>query len=125
MAIDSVPTPQKFKGLSTDTKPTDNVPALSVFIETDTGSVFEYSGTSWNQTSTGGARHVTDPNIIYLIDNTTTAGYTYFGSAPSGTATSAAAWVMSKMTNATGDTYPVTGGALAIWDNRATSVTYS
>ena len=74
MAIDSVPTPQKFKGLSTDTKPTDNVPALSVFIETDTGSVFEYSGTSWNQTSTGGA--ISDAMDIKKVDNTLTRAAT-------------------------------------------------
>jgi len=93
--------------------------------ESDTGDIYLKITSGWSSLRIGGAGLVTDPNIIYLIDNTTTAGYTYFGSAPSGTATSAASWVMSKMTNATGNTYPVTGGGLAIWDNRATSVTYS
>ena len=60
MALDGISSTQKFKGLSTDTKPTDNVPAMSEFIETDTGDKYEYSGTSWNKTGTDGAAHVTD-----------------------------------------------------------------
>jgi len=55
MATDSVKAQQKFKGLSSDTKPTQNVPAISVFIETDTGNEYEYSGTSWIQKSTNGS----------------------------------------------------------------------
>ena len=55
MALDGISSTQKFKGLSTDTKPTQNVQAMSLFIETDTGSVFEYSGTSWKQISASGA----------------------------------------------------------------------
>ena len=58
MALDGISSTQKFKGLSTDTKPTQNVPAMSEFIETDTGNKYEYSGTSWNKISTDGAAHV-------------------------------------------------------------------
>lgn len=34
-------------GLSTDTKPTEAVPAGSDFYETDTGDTYKYSGTAW------------------------------------------------------------------------------
>ena len=55
---------------------------------------------------------------IRLIDDTGT--YVYMGSAPSGSATSASVWKIRRITSATGDSYPVSGEALAAWDDRAT-----
>lgn len=45
-----------FNYASTDTKPT-SVPAHSVLIESDTGDAYEFDGTAWRQTGTGGAMH--------------------------------------------------------------------
>lgn len=42
--------------LSTETKPT-NVPAHSLCKESDTGDVYEFSGTSWDKIATNGAAH--------------------------------------------------------------------
>ena len=62
MTIASVSTPnaltQLYEGLSSDTKPTVGVQPFALFKETDTGNVYEYSGTSWQQTTSGGAVHV-------------------------------------------------------------------
>ena len=71
-----------------------------------------------------GAAFVTSPNNISLIDNTSSATYTYFGEAPSGSSESSPVWVMSRMTNATGNTYPISGNLLKAWSNRL-SETYS
>jgi hypothetical protein len=61
-----------------------------------------------------------------LMDDTTSATYTYFGSAIPGLATSAAVWQIARMTVATGDFYYAAAGAYSqIWDNRATSVVYA
>lgn len=38
---------QLYKGLAADTKPTENVQAFALFIETDTSDIYRYSGTSW------------------------------------------------------------------------------
>ncbi|GMR21490.1 MAG: hypothetical protein BMS9Abin36_2091 [Gammaproteobacteria bacterium] len=55
MAISSTRTEVKrFYGLSTDTKPTQNVEPFSLFLETDTGIVFRYSGTTWYVTNSIG-----------------------------------------------------------------------
>lgn len=99
--------------------------AGALYLVTDQpGRVDEYDGVAWVQTHYGGATAFVEPNLIYLQDNTTTAGFTYFGSAPSGTAEVSALWTMSRMTNSTGNTYPVSGGGLATWSNRA-SETYA
>lgn len=42
-------------GLSSDTKPTVNMPVGSEFVETDTGIRFTYSGSVWFATSAGGS----------------------------------------------------------------------
>lgn len=87
------------------------------------GNLYESDGLVWNQISIGGAALVTEtPTGITLIDDTGT--YTYIGKAPSGSATSSAVWTIRRITNATGSTYPVSGNALAAWDNRA-SETYA
>ena len=36
-----------FKGLSTDTKPTDGIAVNSMFLELDTGDMFYYTGAAW------------------------------------------------------------------------------
>lgn len=36
-----------FKGLSTDTKPTENVAVNSLFLELDTGDFYYFNGTTW------------------------------------------------------------------------------
>lgn len=61
MATESIPLSgqtQKFYGLSTDTKPTVGVSAKATFKESDTGNEYEYSGSSWVLTSTGGSANV-------------------------------------------------------------------
>lgn len=35
------------KGLSTDTKPTENVGVNSLFLELDTGDFYYFNGTTW------------------------------------------------------------------------------
>ena len=37
----------EFKGLSTDTKPTENVMPNSLFLELDTGDFYFFTGTEW------------------------------------------------------------------------------
>ena len=39
-----------FKGVSTDTKPTDCA-VNSLFVELDTGKTYYFDGTSWNESS--------------------------------------------------------------------------
>jgi len=52
MAISSVSSPnaltQLYTGLSGDSKPTAGVQAFALFIESDTGTIYRYSGTAWN-----------------------------------------------------------------------------
>ena len=73
--------------------------------------------------STNGAALVTQTdNGITLVDDTGT--YVYIGKAASGTATSAAAWKIRRVTSASGNTYPISAEALGTWDNRA-SETYA
>ena len=48
MAVESKRSPKLFYGLSSDTKPTEDVPIASVFIETDTGDEFLWLD-SWTQ----------------------------------------------------------------------------
>lgn len=51
MAVESVPSANALTklmvGLSTDTKPTQNVLAFTLFIESDTGTIYRFSGDSW------------------------------------------------------------------------------
>jgi len=52
MAVTQVTTPPiEMYGLSTDTKPTSNVPVGSTFYETDTKTNYVYSGSAWGQKS--------------------------------------------------------------------------
>ena len=122
MALDGISSTQKFKGISTDTKPTQNVPAMSEFIETDTGDKYEYSGTSWNKTGTDGAAHVTTVSsaasaLTYVTYSDAT--YTYYCEAVVGTARSTALWQVSRKTNSTGDIVYAGTGA---FDQAATSL---
>ncbi len=49
---------QLYYGLSADTKPSAGVQAFALFMETDTGNVFEYSGGQWTKIVSGGAARV-------------------------------------------------------------------
>lgn len=49
MTVQRVATPHAYTGLSSDTKPTTDVPAGSTFFETDTGHDFVFDGTNWGQ----------------------------------------------------------------------------
>ncbi len=51
---------QLYYGLSTDTKPAAGVQVFALFMETDHGNVFEYSGGQWTPIVSGGAAHITD-----------------------------------------------------------------
>lgn len=76
-----------------------------------------YDGVSYNRTSAMATR----------LDDTTTANVTYVGKAATGTATSAAAWQMSKIDETTGMVITwADGNGLFdnVWDNRATTVNY-
>lgn len=45
--IDGKIVKREFVGNSTDTKPIEDVPVLSMFYEEDTGDVYYFNGTSW------------------------------------------------------------------------------
>ena len=63
--------------------------------------------------------------VVGIVKNDNAGTYTYFGDADPGTATSAAAWSISRMTNATGDILVAAAGEFTqVWDNRA-SLTYA
>jgi len=49
MAVTRISTPHEYVGLSTDEKPTEDVPAGSRFYERDTGLEFIWDGTAWGQ----------------------------------------------------------------------------
>ena len=52
----------EFKGLSTDTKPTENVSANSMFLELDTCDVYYFNGTTWEKVEAGsGSSEITIP----------------------------------------------------------------
>jgi len=87
----------------------------------ETCQIDSTSGKPIQQKSTNGAAFVADPNTINLIDNTTTAGYTYFGTAPADSLFASVVWQVRKMTNSTGSTFPTVGGALIAWNDRATA----
>lgn len=38
----------EYKGLSTDEKPTEDVPVNALFFELDTGDFYYFDGTDWN-----------------------------------------------------------------------------
>ena len=68
-----------------------------------------------------------DVAFAELIDDYTSATYTYICEASPGTLTSAASWRIQRITNATGRTEWADGDANFdnIADNRATTVVYS
>ena len=37
----------EYKGLSTDTKPTETVPVNALFLELDTGDIYYFDGSAW------------------------------------------------------------------------------
>ena len=37
----------EYKGLSTDTKPTETAPVNALFLELDTGNVYFFNGSTW------------------------------------------------------------------------------
>jgi hypothetical protein len=45
--LTSIDPPKKYLCVSTDTKPTDDVPVGSRALETDTASVYIFDGTAW------------------------------------------------------------------------------
>lgn len=57
--IKSVPTNKALttliQGLSTDAKPTTNVLAFTLFIEEDTGTIYQFTGESWELYNPGGS----------------------------------------------------------------------
>lgn len=66
MSLDSVSISSQtlvITGLSTDTKPTTTASATNKFLETDTGDVYEYSGSSWIKLVESGAV-ISEPNQI-------------------------------------------------------------
>lgn len=65
------------------------------------GSLYESNGLAWNQISTSGAAHVTDPS--YTLVKYTGSGYTYLCEAVMGTARSTALWRVTRITDTTGD----------------------
>lgn len=46
-SIDNVPT--QYMGLSTDTKPIDNVSINSLFLELDTKDIYYFDGSAWSK----------------------------------------------------------------------------
>lgn len=52
-----------FNYASTDTKPTLNIPAHSVLIESDTGDVYQFDGTTWREIGTAGAVHTYEQSV--------------------------------------------------------------
>lgn len=49
MTVERIATPHAYVGVSGDTKPTDDVPAGSTFVERDTGHEFIWDGSAWGQ----------------------------------------------------------------------------
>lgn len=49
MAVIAINQIKHFLGLSSDTKPTDNIPAGSDFFETNTGHKWIFDGTNWTE----------------------------------------------------------------------------
>lgn len=43
----------EYRGLSTDTKPTETAEVNSLFLELDTGKFYFFDGTSWNEVGQG------------------------------------------------------------------------
>ena len=75
MSLDSVSISNQsliITGLSTDTKPTTTMSATNKFLETDTGDVYEYSGSSWIKLIESGAV-ISEPNQIAHERNIGTA----------------------------------------------------
>ncbi len=75
MSLDSVSISNQsliITGLSTDTKPTTTMSATNKFLETDTGDVYEYSGSSWIKLVESGAV-ISEPNQIAHERNIGTA----------------------------------------------------
>lgn len=71
----------------------------------------------------------TSPNVQTLLDDVTTTGMTYVGTAPIGTATSASAWTIKRLDESGTPTtlvvkYATAGASTCIWDSRA-SLTYT
>lgn len=71
---------------------------------------------------------VWDGALTTLIDNTTTAGYTYIGEASPGANTAGGKadtiWRISRITGSTGDILWADSKFTQVWDNRA-SLTYA
>ena len=101
------------------------------FRETDTGNAYESDGVSWNQISTDGADHVTDPAYDYAPTyNDGTYKY-YPKTHVLGSAVSAAVWQITRMRISDGQTsYAGSAGSFGKFDQVATeaglaALTYS
>lgn len=137
MAIQEIKNQVNLVGLSTDTKPTklgsEDIGAGSTFWESDKDTLYVFDGNSWfvrvlqyqdsttgyagNLKGASGVAHVTGPALTYVTYSDAT--YTYYCEAAVGTARSAAAWQVSRKTNATGDIVYASTGA---FDQAATSL---
>jgi len=62
-------------------------------------------------------------NVKTLVD-INADGYKYIGEAPAGTATSAAAWSITRISSVNPQAFLISP-ANSVWDDRATTVTYS
>lgn len=76
-----------------------------------------------------GSVSTTSPTTLTLLDDVTTTGMTYVGTAPIGTATSASAWTIKRLDESGTPTtlvvkYATAGASTCIWDNRV-SLTYT
>jgi len=74
----------------------------------------------------GGKSGIVIGSAVELLKTDDTGTLTYVGNAVTGTATSAAAWKIKEITNASGDIVWADGDGLYnnVWDNRA-SLTYT
>lgn len=66
---------------STYTKPTLNISAHSILIESDTGNIFMFDGVTWRQIGTSGSSHVLLKNTAIITEGVGTGGTINFSAA--------------------------------------------
>lgn len=98
----------------------DNIHAKKV-------ALFTFNATSNEWERFGNITSTEEAIYKKLIDDTTTTSVTYVGEAALGTATSAASWRIKKIDESGSPTSITWSGTsfTAIWNNRATTVSYS
>ncbi len=91
-------------------------------IEAKRVAVYNWNGSTWE-------RGLTPAATTYktLLDDYTTTNVTYVGKAAIGSATSSAVWQIQKIDETSGMviTWGGTGAFDQVWNNRATTVSYS